>query len=268
MRQQADQRALVEAAYYDDPLLLAATRYHSSDEWSAIRTLLPTDDPTALDLGAGRGIASYALAKEGYEVIALEPDEGSVVGVGAIRSLARDSGLSIDVHRGFAEDLPFPSSRFGLVFARSVLHHAQHLRRTCEEIYRVLRPGGTFLAVREHVISSPADLEAFLNGHPLHTMYGGENAFLLKQYEEAIRGAGFRIDRVLSPLESPINFAPSTVATLQAEIAQRLAFGVSGLARVAESVLQAPGVWSAILPILKRIDHRPGRLYSFLCRRA
>jgi len=74
LRQQTNQRALVEAAYYDDPLLLAAMRYHASDEWSAIRTLLPKHDRNALDVGAGRGIASYALAKEGYEVVALEPD--------------------------------------------------------------------------------------------------------------------------------------------------------------------------------------------------
>lgn len=267
LRQQPDQRALVEAAYYDDPLLVAAVRYHASDEWSAIRTLLPTPDQRALDLGAGRGIASYALAKEGFEVTALEPEISALVGAEAIRGLARDSGLPIDVYSGFSEELPFPDSHFGLVFARSVLHHAKDLRKACEEIHRVLRPGGALLAIREHVISKPNDLGAFLDSHPLHRRYGGENALLLRQYEDTISSVGFRIDLVLSPLESPINFAPNTTAMLQAEVARRLSLGAAGIAAVARSVLRTPAVWSLTLPALKRIDHRPGRLYSFVCRR-
>ena len=267
LRQQPDQRALVEAAYYDDPLLLAAVRYHASEEWSAIKSLLPEPHLRALDLGAGRGIASYALAKEGYEVAALEPDESDLVGANAIRSLATETGLPIYAESGVSEAIPYPGAHFDLVLARSVLHHARDLARACEEIYRVLKPGGTFLAVREHVISKPTDLQAFLDSHPLHKMYGGENAFLLKQYEEAIRTAGFRIHSVLSPFESPINYAPNTVGLLRAEVARRLAFGAPRLARLAESALRAPGVWSSILHVLKRIDHRPGRLYSFICWR-
>jgi len=267
LRQQPDQRALVEAAYYDDPLLRAAERYHVSEEWSAIAALLPKPHLRALDVGAGRGIASYALAKEGYEVSALEPDESGLVGANAIRSLARESGLPIEVYIGISEDMPFPSAHFDLVFARSVLHHARDLAIACAEIYRVLKPGGTFIAIREHVISKQTDLQTFLDGHPLHKMYGGENAFLLRQYEEAIRKAGFRIQIVLSPLESPINFAPNTVGALRAELARRFAFGVPGVATLAESVLRVPAVWSSILFVLRRIDQRPGRLYSFVCRR-
>ena len=267
LRQQPDQQTLVEAAYYDDPLLLAAMRYHASDEWSAIKDFLPDANGTALDVGAGRGIASYALAREGFQVTALEPDESAVVGVDAIRGLAAESGLAIDVRHGFSEELPFSNSQFGLVFARSVLHHARDLRKSCEEIHRVLRPGGTFLAVREHVISRPEDLEAFLESHPLHKMYGGENAFLLRQYLDTFRATGFRLDQVVSPLESPINFAPNTVAMLQAEVARRLAFGSFSPTGAAESILRLPGVWSLVLLALKRVDHRPGRLYSFVCRR-
>jgi SAM-dependent methyltransferase len=267
LRQQPDQQTLVEAAYYDDPLLLAAMRYHASAEWSAIRNFLPVAKGTALDVGAGRGIASYALAKEGFQVTALEPDESAVVGVDAIRGLAAESGVPIDVRHGFSEELPFSNSQFDLVFARSVLHHARDLRKSSEEIHRVLRPGGTFLAVREHVISRLEDLEAFLENHPLHKMYGGENAFLLGQYLDTLHAAGFAIDHVVSPLESPINFAPNTVAMLQAEVARRLAFGSSIPTRAAESILRVPGVWSSVLRALKRIDRRPGRLYSFVCRR-
>lgn len=63
LRKQPSQRHLVMAAYYDDPLHVAAERYRQSAEWSAIRPLLPcAQDATALDVGAGQGIESYALA--------------------------------------------------------------------------------------------------------------------------------------------------------------------------------------------------------------
>ena len=54
------------------------------------------------------------------------------------------------------------------------------------EMHRVLKPGGIFIAAREHVISKEADLEKFLEQHPLHHLYGGEHAFLLERYIEAL----------------------------------------------------------------------------------
>ena len=267
LRQQSDQQALVEAAYYDDPLLLSAMRYHASNEWSAVKMLLPERPSEALDVGAGRGIASYALAKEGYDVAALEPDESPLVGTEAIRGLARESGLPIDVYQGFSEALPFPDAQFGLVFARSVLHHSRDLGTACGEIYRVLQSGGRFLAIREHVISKTQDLDAFLESHPLHRIYGGENAYLLNQYQKALRDVGFEIDHVIGPLDSPMNFATNTSAMLQGEVARRVAFGAPWLEALAETVLRLPGLWRFLLPVLRRLDQRPGRLYSFVCRR-
>ena len=41
LREQPSQRDLVLAAYYDDPLPAAAERYWGSEEWQAIRPLLP-----------------------------------------------------------------------------------------------------------------------------------------------------------------------------------------------------------------------------------
>lgn len=254
----------MEAAYYDDPLMSAVRRYHASQEWTAIRGFLPRHVGKALDVGAGRGIASYALAMEGFAVTALEPDGSGLVGADAIRGLVRESGLPIEVTQEFSERLPFPDAHFDLVFMRAALHHSRDLRTACEEFHRVLRTGGSFIAVREHVISKHEDLGAFLDAHPLHKLYGGENAFQLREYESAIRAAGFHIDRVLPPLESPINFAPHTEKTLRLEIARR--FG-SWLTPVVQRVLNVPGVWFLVVPVLTRVDHRPGRLYSFVCRR-
>jgi SAM-dependent methyltransferase len=267
LRGQPEHADLVRDAYYDDPLLDAADRYRQSGEWAAIRQLLPTSRDTALDVGAGRGIASYALAREGFHVTALEPDTSTLVGAGAIRSLARQTELAIEVAEGYSEDLPSPDGSFDFVFARAVLHHTRDLERACREFFRVLRPGGILLAVREHVLSRTEDLPTFLERHPLHRLYGGEHAFVLEAYLGALQKAGFQPIRVLTPLSSPINHAPRDTIALRREIADRIALRLPVVRSIAHGALALPGVWGIVRPLLDRLDHRPGRLHSFIAHK-
>lgn len=267
LRQQPEQSQLIADCYYDDPLIAAANRYWRSDEWAAVRELLAGRSGTALDVGAGRGIASYALAKEGLEVTALEPDPSELVGGGAIRALTVESGLPIRVVEEFSERLPFAEGTFDVVFARAVLHHTRDLQAACREFFRVLKPGGLFIAIREHVISREEDLPRFLDMHPLHKLYGGEHAYLLKQYVAAIEQSGFSHLKVVSPWQSPLNYAPYSPTTLKAEVARRVGRGVPGVGRMVNSLLELPGVWPLTRKILNRFDNRPGRLYSFVATR-
>lgn len=262
LRDQPDQQDLVLAAYYDDPLIAAAERYRSGEEWRELRIRLGDGaGRSALDVGAGRGIASYALGQDGFSVTALEPDPSALVGAAAIRGMAGETGLPIKVVEEFSERLPFEDESFDVIVARAVLHHTSDLGKACHEFFRVLKPGGRLLAVREHVISREADLPAFLNLHPLHSLYGGENAFLLRAYRDAIQNAGFRLSEELWPLESPINYAPITRSGLKDEVAGRL----GGVGRLVRPLLDFPGVWRIARAGIARIDHRPGRLYSFVC---
>lgn len=268
LREQPEQRELVLANYYDDPLTEAATRYWRSAEWREIRSLLPNPQGAkALDVGAGRGIASFALAKDGFTVTALEPDESGLVGAGAIRNLAREQQLSIVVRNETAEQLPFPEGTFDLVFGRAVLHHTRDLDAACRELYRILKNGGTFIAVREHVISDERDLPRFFAAHPLHRHYGGEKASELKVYTACIRRAGFHLERVLAPLRSPINFAPHSLQSLQDELARRASLGVPFIAAICRRLMRSTLLWASLQPLLELLDHRPGRLYSFVARK-
>ena len=256
LRRDPAQKALVDACYYDDPLIEAARRYHASNEWVAISALIgkPHSGARALELGAGRGIASYALAKDGWMVTAVEPDSSDIVGAGAIRAVAREANLTIGVETRWGEQLPFPDRSFDLVFVRAVLHHARDLPAFCREAARVLKPDGRFLAVREHVITRDEDLVAFQNAHPLHRFYGGENAFRLDQYMGAIKNAGLELEQVLSPFASDINLSPQSRRVL---------------------LSNQPGWWRALpnsigLWLLTRAGVRsnaPGRLYSFMARK-
>lgn len=254
LRQQPDQAELVRACFYDDPLLAAAERYRQSTEWQAVGDFLPRPPGKALDLGAGRGISSYALARDGWETTALEPDPSPVVGAGAIRALSREAGLKIEIVEDHAEELPFKDGTFDLVYGRQILHHAADLVRLCREAARVLKPGGLFIATREHVISRPSDLQQFLNDHPLHKFYGGENAYRLNEYRSAIKEAGLTIIKVLNPLQSEINLFPETVEQIKARLAAKIGFPWPGI------------IPRFLLTILGTQFRLPGRLYTFIAR--
>lgn len=252
LRAQPDQAELVRDCYFDDPVLDAAERYRTSAEWGAVRQLVGPTGGRALDVGAGRGISSYALARDGWQVTALEPDASSVVGAGAIRQLATEADLPIEVVADWGEELPFSDASFDLVFGRQILHHARDLRALCSQMVRVLKPGGTFLATREHVIFKDADLAVFLAGHPLHRLYGGENAYRLREYKVAIEKAGVRLTHVLNPWASAVNLHPRTTGDIGRMIHARLPF-------VPEALL-TPGVLGRLGWLLRS----PGTAYSFL----
>jgi SAM-dependent methyltransferase len=255
LRDRPDQAELVRACYYDDPLMATARRYHASAEWRALRKLLPAPRPgaTALDIGSGRGISAFAFASDGWTTSALEPDPSAVVGAAAIRSLSAESGVPIAVHEQWGESLPFADAAFDVVHCRAVLHHARDLAALAREIARVLKPGGVFAGTREHVVTRHEDIPAFQAGHPLHALYGGEYAYLVDEYQGAIRAAGLRLVRTLNPLQSDINTAPATMAEIKRRWAGRLGLGaLSGL--VPDALLAFRGA---------HLD-APGRLYTFI----
>jgi SAM-dependent methyltransferase len=255
LKGQENQHELVKSCFYDDPLSSAAERYYNSSEWQELREILPKSPGKALDLGAGRGITSYALAREGWETVALEPDRSNIVGAGAIRLLARESDLKIQVEENWGEELPFSDSCFDLVHGRQVLHHARDLNQFCREIARVLRKGGMFIATREHVISKQDDLNVFLKSHPLHYLYGGENAFLLREYIQAIESAGIHLIQVFNPYQSNINLFPETRISLKKKLADKIKLSWPNL------------IPDFLLNIIGAFNNTPGRLYTFVGHR-
>ena len=263
LRNQPEQKQLVQYCYYDDPVLSAAERFSTSEEWYALRTLMKSCIPgKVLDLGAGRGISSYAFAKVGCSVVALEPDSSQLVGSGAIESLTKQSKLPIEIVQEYGESLPFKDETFDLVYGRAVLHHAQDLSKLCKEVERVLKPGGAFIATREHVISRKEDLPAFLDGHALHFLYGGENAYLLDEYKQSITQAGLSLKKTIGPMDSVINYAPTTLEdftmSLKSVVQRRLGEPLASWLSAKKIVQQIYGRY------LSRKSQQPGRHFSFL----
>lgn len=271
LREQPKQKWLVDACYFDDPLLEAAERFAQSEEWQGTVDLLPQKTGKALDLGAGRGISSYALAKAGWQVTALEPDPSLLVGGGAINSLAQQAHLPITVVEEFGEHLPFEENTFDLVHGRQVLHHAYDLPTLCKEVARVLKPGGHFIATREHVISKKEDLQAFLDSHALHKFYGGENAFLLRDYEAAITSGGLQLVKALGPFETVINYFPLSHDQWReicaGPVVHRVGRKLANLL-TDESHIIGRRLLQYYARRLSQTSDAPGRLYSFVAEKA
>lgn len=263
---QPDQQEIVYSCYFDQPLDRAAYRYWKSSEWQAIKKLIPSTKGKVLDLGAGNGIASYALAKDNWEVYALEPDPSNLVGRGSIAKLAQDTKLPINIISGTGENIPCKAAFFDLIFARQALHHAQNLEQLCKDMYRVLKPGGILITVRDHVISSKKDLPNFFEIHPLHKFYGGENAYLLKEYLEAFKLAQFQINQIIYPFDNIINYAPFTKVSLKEELQKR--FDKLPIGKIASQLFLNNQSFPYFLKFLSKIDRRPGRLFSFVCSKA
>jgi len=266
LRAQPDRAGLVRDCYLDADVAEAAARYRASVEWERIRRIVgpPPAGGRALDLGAGNGIVSAALAADGWSVCAVEPDPSGTVGAAAVASLARDAGLPVGVVRAVGERLPFAGEAFDLVVARQVAHHAGDLDALAREAARVLRPGGRFLALRDHVLDREDQLGRFLAAHPLHALYGGEHAFVPRRYERAYESAGLRIAAAFRSFDTPINYAPHTPATIAAEAAARLRVPV--LAGPLAAALRSPA-GETLLRLASRIDRRPGRLHSYVCEK-
>lgn len=263
LRDQPDKQELVRFCFYDDPIEEAAARFHATEEWRATGELLRSKLPgKVLDIGAGRGIASYAFAREGCSVVALEPDPSPVVGRGAIEELRERSGLAIELVSGYGEGLPFEDETFDIVYGRAVLHHARELPALLHEVARVLRSGGLALFVREHVVSCSTDLPAFLQGHALHFLYGGEHAYLLSEYRQAISQAGLRLRCEMGPWDNPVNFWPATRLQVEQIARQKLAKQIGSWP--ASVLIRLPAVKSGLLRMMSRRSQEPGRHFAFL----
>ena len=267
LKSQPDRQDLVKGCYYDDSVLKAAQRFVSSEEWQAVFNIAKDwMNGNVLDLGAGNGISSYAFAIAGCRVTALEPNPSDIVGAGAITKLAKEANLDIEVIQSFGESLPFPDNSFDIVHGRQVLHHADNLAKLCQEASRVLRPKGLFIATREHVISQPQDLGIFLQSHPLHQLYGGENAFLLKQYYHAISQAGLTLKASYGQYESVINYAPITRSQYQENIASKLKKYVGS--QLANWLSCQPNFIKLVSNVHTWRDQTAGRLYSFVATKS
>jgi len=98
-----------------------------------------------LDIGCGTGTFATLVKKRfpKVEVIGLDPDQKALA---RAKRKSDRAGVSIQFDRGFADDLPYESNSFDVVFSSFMFHHLEGKDRekTLREVRRVLKPVGAF----------------------------------------------------------------------------------------------------------------------------
>jgi SAM-dependent methyltransferase len=100
-----------------------------------------------LEVGFGLGTDLMQFARGGSRVfgIDLTPNHVELAGL-----RFRTCGMKAGLLRGDAEQLPFDSDSFDLVYSFGVLHHTPDMPQALREIHRVLKPGGRLLLTVYH----------------------------------------------------------------------------------------------------------------------
>jgi len=263
IQQQPEFAEIVANTYILPDLKTNVERFRQSAEFletlRLIRSYCTQPRPSLLDIGAGNGIASVAFALEGFRVTALEPDPSPMVGNGAIKAIRHLYQLpDLTIVEAFGEQLPFANQTFDIVYGRQVMHHAHQLPQFVAEAARVLTPNGILITTRDHVIKNEQDKQVFLRKHPLHSLYGGENAFTLSEYRSAFVGADLQILQELSPSQSVINYDPWNKKRLASLIEKKIG------RTFARQTWLVDLAWQALMFRQERLS---GKLYSFIARK-
>ncbi|MGI8715590.1 MAG: methyltransferase domain-containing protein [Solirubrobacteraceae bacterium] len=157
-----------------------------------------TEGQTLLDVGSNTCWASNRFAGRGLKVIALDIATAEMQGLYTADYFFQDGGSYFERVLGSMYDMPIASGSLDYVYCCEVLHHNDNdsLRRTFQECFRVLKPGGKLLVINETLKTrhDPVGVHA----EAVEQFEGYEHAHWALRYRgEAVR-AGFST-RLLEP---------------------------------------------------------------------
>jgi len=161
-----------------------------SNSGRVIDPLLRLGDPAGrwvLEVGAGSGRDSFALAGRGARVIMLDY---SAPALQVMQKLAQGASRAVYLVRGDAFHLPFRTDALDLVFHQGLLEHFTRPDEILAENLRVLRPGGAALAdvpQRYHLYTAVKHLLICLN----KWFAGWETEFSRSQLDRLFTATGF-----------------------------------------------------------------------------
>lgn len=113
--------------------------------WAAalVEAVAPREGDRVLDVACGTGAVARAA-------VARVRSAGVVAGIDAspgmldvAREVADREGVTLELHQGRMESLPFPDGRFDLVLCQQGLQFSEDRPAAVGEMHRVLVPGGT-----------------------------------------------------------------------------------------------------------------------------
>ncbi len=151
----------------------------------------PDGTGTVLDVACGPGIISAALAAAAREIVAFDLTPQML---DKARQRCRKAGLTnVTFREGDATALPFADDFFDAVVTRLSIHHFKEPRQVVEEMFRVVKRGGT--CVVADIVSSDSRDEAALH-NALEIWRDPSHVRMLPRAElvSLITGADFAIE--------------------------------------------------------------------------
>lgn len=100
-----------------------------------------------LEIGVGNGSHAALLATHARSFTGIDLTEYAVR---STRARFQIFGLPGTVRQLDAEQMDFPNESFDFIWTWGVIHHSSNTRRILEQMHRVLRPGGTAIAMVYH----------------------------------------------------------------------------------------------------------------------
>lgn len=152
-------------------------------------SLTPLRGKIVVEVGAGSGRDSLALATQGATIIMLDYSQDALR---LMREQAQQVGLKAALIRGDAFHLPFREGSVDIIFHQGLLEHFTRPDKILAENYYVLKHGGFALAdvpQKYHIYTLVKHILISLN----KWFAGWETEFSLKQLQALFCQAGFMI---------------------------------------------------------------------------
>lgn len=154
---------------------------HAGKQVRILRRLVPKG-ASFLEIGAGDGAVSLAMTETCREAIAVDVTERAIIGG------SRPDNFKFALSDGIS--MPAPSGTIDFAYSHQLMEHLhpEDAFRQLAEIFRVLKPGGTYLCITPSRLTGPHDVSRYFDREA--------QGFHLKEYsyremEEVFGRAGF-----------------------------------------------------------------------------
>jgi len=153
-----------------------------------------------LDLGCGDGQLTRRIAASGAQVTGVDASP-TMVAAASLRGIQADLAS--------AEALPYADRSFDAVFSNAALHWVRDQDAMMEQVHRVLKPGGRFVAEmggHGNIAAIRVALMATLARHGFGDREDGVNYYPTPDaYRRRLAQHGFEVDRIaLIPRPTPL----------------------------------------------------------------
>jgi len=207
-----------------------------------------------LDIGCGAGGIDIALVRAHGAGFVTGIDVEDTV-VGCARALIARAGLGsrIGVVKVAPGALPFPLGSFDVVFSKDSIVHIPDKHALMAEVFRVLRPGGRFIAsdwLIGHDHAPSPEMAAYIAAEGLD--FGMASP---ERYGEAMRSAGFIEVSITSRNAWYREAAKQELERLRGPLGAAAA-KIVGQEFVDQNIL----VWTRMVPVLESGEHCPTHL--------